>query len=259
MKAYLINLDRSPDRLLRMKAEFAKANINFERVTAVEGKLLSNAEVAGIKTNPGWKQPLNRTEIGCFLSHRKCLELIAQGTDKFAAVFEDDVRLSKDAHRFFISDAWVPANADVIKLETHERKVLMDETEVLVGERYSVARLRSQHILSAGYIISRRCAKDLLTRMNDAAAPVDHFFFTPACGFFNELVIYQVSPAICGQAGLASTLGADRSSEYQRPPVWRRIIRETKRPFQRLKTALWGAYINRFTKQKWAVVPPVSD
>lgn len=66
MKAYLINLDRSPDRLLRMKAEFAKANINFERVTAVEGKLISDAEVAGIKTNPGWKQPLNRTENRVF-------------------------------------------------------------------------------------------------------------------------------------------------------------------------------------------------
>lgn len=259
VKAYLINLDRSPERLKHMQQQFDKADLEFVRVAAVDGKKLSDDEVAGIKRNPGWQKPLNRTELGCFLSHRKCWEKLVLSGEPYAAIFEDDVKFSGNAKQFFRSDTWIPAGADLIKLETHGRKVLTDKPETVVAGEYSIARLRSQNILAAGYIISAKCAASLLARMNDAAAPMDHFLFTPACGFFNEMAIYQVSPVICSQAGLESTLGGERAEKHQNPPVWKKIIRETIRPFLRLKTVIWGAYINKFTTQRWGLVAPLEE
>ena len=259
MKAYLINLDRSQDRLQRMYQQFEKADLAFERVAAVDGKTLSDDEIASIKRNAGWKEPLTRSELGCFLSHRKCLELIVQSGEQYAAIFEDDVKFSKNAKQFFQSDAWIPSDADLIKLETHGRKVLMDAPVTVVAGEYSIARLRSQNILSAGYIVSAKYAASLLTRMNDAAAPMDHLLFTPACGFFNEMALYQVSPVICDQAGLESTLSLERTQKHQSLPVWKKVIREIKRPFIRLKTALWGLYVNKFTSQRWGPVEPLVE
>ncbi len=259
LKAYLINLDRSQDRLQRMYLQFEKAGLAFERVAAVDGKTLSDDEVARIKRNAGWKDPLTRSELGCFLSHRKCLEQIVQGGEQYAAVFEDDVRFSGNAKQFFQSDAWIPSDADLIKLETHGRKVLMDKPVTIVAGQYSIARLRSQNILSAGYIISAKYAASLLVRMNDAAAPMDHLLFTPACGFFKEMKLYQVSPVICDQAGLESTLSGERAKEHQSLPVWKKVIREIIRPFLRLKTVLWGLYINKFTSQRWGPVEPLVE
>lgn len=259
LKAYLINLDRSPERLLRMKAQFAKASIPFERVAAVDGKSLSDDETSAIICTPSWTQPLTRTEIGCFLSHRKCLELIAAGEDRFAAIFEDDVTLSKDAQRFFVSDDWIPENAELIKIESQGKKVLTDRPIVTISGRYSVAQLRSQHILAAGYIISRECARKLLCKMNNAASPIDHLLFTPSCGFFPQMTVYQVSPAICMQAGLESTLSPERSLLYCRPDKMQRLKREAKRLVVRSKTGLWGLYVNLFTKQRWGRIPTVNE
>lgn len=259
LKAYLINLDRSKERLQRMYQQFEKAGLVFERVAAIDGKTLSDDEVANVKLNLGWEQPLNRSELGCFLSHRKCLEQIVQSGEQFAAVFEDDVKFSGTAKQFFRSDTWIPSDADLIKLETHGRKVLMDKPVTVIAGEYSIARLRSQNILAAGYIISAKCAASLLARMDDAVAPMDHFLFTPACGFFNDLTIYQVSPVICDQAGLESTLSGDRAQHHQSPPVWKKIIREIIRPFLRLKLALWGLYINKFTSQRWGPVEPLVE
>lgn len=259
LKAYLINLDRSPERLLRMQAQFAKACIPFERVAAVDGKTLSDAEIAAIVCCPSWTQPLTRTEIGCFLSHRKCLELIAAGEDKFAAIFEDDITLSKDAQRFFVGDNWIPADAELIKIESQGKKVLTDKPAVTIAGRYTVAQLRSQHILAAGYIISRDCAVKILDKMNNAASPIDHLLFTPSCGFFPQMTVYQVSPAICVQAGLESTLSPERCLQYCRPAKMQRLKREATRLVTRSKTGLWGLYVNLFTKQRWGRIPTVHE
>lgn len=255
MKAYLINLDRSPERLVRMQEQFAKASIPFERVAAVDGKNLSDQEISAIVRTPAWVQPLTRTEIGCFLSHRKCLELIAEGEDKYAAIFEDDVSLSADAHRFFTTDDWIPENADLIKIESQGKKVLTDRPVVTISGRYTVAQLRSQHILAAGYIISRDRARALLCCMNDAASPIDHLLFTPSCGFFPQMTVYQVSPAICMQAGLESTLSPERSLQYQCPAKMQKFLREMKRLVRRSRTGLWGIYINLFTRKRWGRIP----
>lgn len=258
MKSYLINLDRSQDRLNFMASEFAKFEIPFERVPAVDGRLLSDDERNSLASlSVRWPAPLSPVEIGCFLSHRRCVERIAEGEDEFAAIFEDDVILSQGAVRLLSTSDWIPDDADIVKIESHGVHVLLSRTVRQEGA-YSIARLLSRHLLSAGYIISRKAAQRLLPMMDKAPAPLDHFLFDPEDGPFSDMAVYQCSPAICRQAGLESTLGV-RVKSKNRPTVHKLIWRELQRSIQRSKRNIVGAWTNITAKGKWAPVPVDTD
>jgi GR25 family glycosyltransferase involved in LPS biosynthesis len=89
-----INLDRSNERRAQMEAQIAALGLSetYARLPAVEGATL-DAPLSKVK--PG--------ELGCFLSHRRALEL-ARSTGKPVHVLEDDTILSADM-RSVIEDA----------------------------------------------------------------------------------------------------------------------------------------------------------
>ena len=253
MKCYLINLDRSRDRLEFMKSQFDRLGLEFERVEAVNGRALSQEEMASITdTSKEWPS-LSPAEVGCFLSHRKCLEIIAAGEETFAAIFEDDVRLSNGAAQFLVSEHWMPQNADIIKIDAYGHEVLISRPVKREGP-YSIAHLRSRHLQTGGYIISRAAARKLLPLMKKVPVPVDHFLFDPADGPFNTLTIYQLTPAICRQSGLESTIGHNRRTT-QRPPLLKLIWRETRRMVMRTRRNMIGFWTNATKTGQWGPIP----
>lgn len=76
----LINLDRSVDRLVHMKAQFERADIAFERSQAVDGANLPGSvkpyfcDAAGITVST-----LRPGEIGCYASHLCVWQRVAEG------------------------------------------------------------------------------------------------------------------------------------------------------------------------------------
>ena len=96
MRVLLINLDRSPERLAEFQAEAARCGLAFERLPAVDGRTLTEAEIAAL-VDPKFRfQPMGPGEIGIFLSHREAWRIAAAGPDRWTAVMEDDVRLADD-------------------------------------------------------------------------------------------------------------------------------------------------------------------
>lgn len=258
MKCYLINLDRSKDRLEQMKTEFGQLGLTFERVPAVDGRLLSQEQIDAL-TPPvrRWEIPIPPGEIGCFLSHRKCFEIIANGEDEYAAVFEDDIVLSTQAQKVLSSSAWIPADADLIKVETFRTVILVDSPAEIAGTNCKYARLLSKHLCTGGYIVSRDAARRMLAFMGQVSVPVDNLMFDPAYEMFAHFNIYQVYPALCKQMGFDSLIEADRKElrrEYKkRPSLPGRIIREIKRSYNRSShilspTKLWTRLTS---KKRW--------
>lgn len=256
MKCYLINLDRSTDRLAYMAAQLSRVGLEYLRVPAVDGRSLTPSELRALVTiNDRWKAPLTPSEVGCFLSHRRCLEEIAKSSDQYAMVVEDDIEFAQDTADFIREIDCLPSNADLVKFETNGKKVLIDAPTQIADTRYAVARLLSTHIMSAGYIVSKDAAARLLAQMDKAWAPIDQFIFSAEHGVFDELVIYQCTPALCRQAGLASTLNKDRRNANRRPAVRKRVLREIKRPFKRSLVGIWGIWTNVTTKRRWGRIP----
>lgn len=255
MKCFIINLDRSKDRFDLMTVQMRKVALSFERVPAVDGRELTEASVGAlISAKRSWTAPITPTEVGCFLSHKKCLEAIANGQDEYAIVLEDDVVFSQGAASLLNTTDWIPNDADVIKLEAQGKKVLLGELSSCRGTHFSIGRLLSTHILAAAYIVSKRGAIRILENMTIVSAPVDHFLFNTSYGILEKLHVYQCTPAICKQAGLVSTLQEQRSEVYKRPHFGKRILREIKRLFVRASIGVWGLCINISTKKTWGRV-----
>lgn len=222
MKCLVINLDRSGDRLAHMTAEFGRIGIPFERVAAVDAQ--QRPDLASIPLLAPRISDLRLTgsEIGCLLSHRRCWEIIAAGDDPYCAIFEDDVVLCDGSEALLGDAGWIPADADIIKLETFLKKAVVGQGCSLPVDGFSLSRLYSVHLGTAGYVVSRQTARDLLGETVDIGIPVDHIVFNPIFSDPARRRIYQMVPALCLQdqflgdraAGLPSLLNQERLDQW---------------------------------------------
>lgn len=205
MKCFVINLDRSADRLAHVTAEFAKIGASFERIAAVEASSVVRAP------------NLTNAETACFGSHRLCWQMIADGDDQYASIFEDDIVFSERAGSLLASDMWIPADADIVKLETFFTPVRVARRRLAIDNGFSLTRMLGQHIGTAGYTLSRRAARNLLEWTKRTRAPVDFAIFSPLHMPCARSTIYQLTPAICAQSQFVSETPFKTLLQYDRP------------------------------------------
>lgn len=96
---FIINLARSSDRRQHMDALLRPFNVPFEFFEAVDGRALSDADLALYDRErrlARYGVDLKPNEIACYLSHIRCWEhAVAAGYDRFI-VLEDDVEPAYD-------------------------------------------------------------------------------------------------------------------------------------------------------------------
>jgi glycosyl transferase family 25 len=93
MPIYVINLDRSADRLARITRELAAAGLDFRRLAAVDAAALPRSSGYDAAANAiGYLAPLSTTEIACVLSHRDAWRRLVEEAAPAAVILEDDAR-----------------------------------------------------------------------------------------------------------------------------------------------------------------------
>jgi glycosyl transferase, family 25 len=198
---YIINLEQDVSRMGVIAARFQELGLAFERIDAVDGRQMSDAAFdtfakARASKEGGW----GRGQAGCFLSHYKVWEDIAQGSAAYAAVFEDDVHLAQTISDFFNDSSWLPETFDIVRLETSTNRVLLDRETVNRVHGRSLYRLRSASWCAGAYILSREGARKILSVPPSRHHSVDHFLFSfETTSVARELAIYQISPALATQ------------------------------------------------------------
>jgi len=258
LQLYVINLDRSPDRLTHITAVFTKLGLDFIRVRAVDGKTLSEQEFASVTQMRNWPLPLTRPEVGCLLSHRACLRLgIEQGAPYFA-VFEDDIKISPHALPLLQSYDWISPGVDLVKIDTANIDCLLEPLQKTPFKPYGLGRLISKHYCAGGYIISRKAAAQLLEITQQAFAPIDEIYFNPDCGVLPTLNVQQLVPAIIIQTGLKSTIrhppAPDTVRKKRRPR--RSLLQRLKKEGQRFHRRLWRPFWLKWLKgYYWNKIP----
>ncbi len=85
---FVINLDRSPERLADIRADMAAEGIDLIRIAGVDGKTIPEAERT-LLDEPTFlrrhgKRPV-AGEYGCYLSHLKAIDAIAAGEARRAS------------------------------------------------------------------------------------------------------------------------------------------------------------------------------
>lgn len=94
-KAFVINLERNPERLTFMKDQLMNAGIPFFREEAVDGKkydFSSDFDEKKYKSHNNGNG-ISLGELGCALSHKHALErMLREGCD-YALIMEDDISI----------------------------------------------------------------------------------------------------------------------------------------------------------------------
>ncbi len=231
MRTYVINLDRSPERMALMTQRLD--GLPFERFPAIDGKEI---DYAG---------PLSCGEAACVMSHRALWQRLLDSDEPFICILEDDIEVSPDFPDLVQDTDWLPARFDTIKLETCAIPTLLQQSGVIdFGER-RLKRIRSAHWGSAAYVISRDGARRLLAASNGLDMPVDWILFN--LPHLRGQIAYQLLPAPCKQdvENIPSVIGAGKRFG---PPSFERkgleklqweVVRPVRRMRHWLDTRRW--------------------
>jgi glycosyl transferase family 25 len=200
MRAYLINLDRSKDRLEHMMQQFARIGLRFERMPGVDGNTFSEDELKEFARQRPLHSPWSAGLAGCLLGHLEAWRHVAEAGEPFAAVFEDDVHLAADLGRLLASDNWIPPGADVIRLESNSQMILGPGQAIIAAPGRCIHEAVSGSWGAAGYIISRKTAGRAIDALPKFHHSPDNFLFKPGSSpFATTLRRFQVKPAVCIQ------------------------------------------------------------
>jgi glycosyl transferase, family 25 len=197
IKGLFINLDRSVARRAHMEKNAAAAGVDMTRLPAVDGLTLSAAEFDRVHPPQPHLRRMTRSEVACFLSHRKAWEQICQGAADYGAVFEDDIDFGTNLQAVLSDTAWIRPDMDLIKLDKATRKHVEFGEKITIEQGLDVKRLLSLHVGCGGYVISKAFARELLAASETFHVPIDHFLFNPAEDIFRQAGIWQAMPAVC--------------------------------------------------------------
>jgi glycosyl transferase family 25 len=196
---YFINLDRALRRREHMEAQARRTGLRLQRISGIDGSALSVEERQCWNPRTATGRQLTAGEIGCFLSHRKAWQAVAEGSATYAAVFEDDVFLSDDSSAVLQDWRWLPDGTELVKTETFMRKVFLRGPFHAGPAGRRLARLSYQHYGTGGYILSKRCAAKLLAATETFHVAVDIAMFSPKALVLPNMEVLQLLPAICIQ------------------------------------------------------------
>ncbi len=206
MKSYLINLDKDSARLDFFKSNFDRLGIPFERISAIDGRTFSEDDYQQFMQsrprnyNRTQTKPWLRGQMGCFLSHYAVWKKIANGTESFCAVFEDDIHVSDTLNLVLQSDTWIPPEVDIIRLETSTNRVRLSSKPVLNYNNSNLYKVKSTTWCTGAYIINRKTAQRLLELSEKYHEPADVMLYHfKESVLANDLQILQFNPALCTQ------------------------------------------------------------
>jgi glycosyl transferase family 25 len=232
VRAFYINLARSPGRRDNMEAQSARLGLGLERIDAVDGRLIPEGEHDRLCPVPAEGVRLARSELACYRSHLLAWGAVVASGEAWGAVFEDDVFLADDTGAALSDAGWIPGDADLVRLSSNSQKLTLSPGSEGPGGR-KLMRLRSPTVDIGGYVIAARHARRLLASPGRFERPVDRLLLDPRDG----AVIYQMSPSLAVQAkwaefGFLSEAEAKSQIQTERPPRrrkpfgWAKVARE---------------------------------
>ena len=177
-------------------ANAERVGLVVQRLEAIDAAIPENTD--SIQAFRGGDDALSTAEAACFLSHRRAWQHLLDSDAEYLAIFEDDAHLATDLPDLLVPEK-IPPGIELLRLEEPCGKISFVQRALHPFGGRGIHRVLTRAYGAAGYIISRRCAKKLLTETKTCAHPVDVVLFDDQWPTFNEFGIFQVVPAACVQ------------------------------------------------------------
>ena len=219
-RIYVINLDRSPERLTRISGQLKKARLGFERVPAVDGRDLdlgeSDVSMAQLVDVDHWRKYHHRTllpaEVGCYLSHLNALDMFLASGRESALILEDDAEIPETLGSMLTALHRHRSEWDIVKL--HARHPGPQIRRSRLGDQGWLTSYIADHAGATAYLLNKEAAARLKAYLLPARLPYDHLFHR---GFAHGLRVRGVSPMPIRPANLDSIIESERGHACEKP------------------------------------------
>lgn len=192
MKIYIINLEKSTDRLTHQIKQFDRLGLNFERLNAVSIQdITEEFYLSHLKYG---QRLIKQGEMACFLSHKKAWELVVLHNEP-CVILEDDALLVHDFADLLkaIEEMDLSHQVDLINLEVQPRSKIVSHKPIrsFLNQEYYLYELFLEKNGTGGYIIFPSGAKKLLAYAKTTLGLADAFIYS--CP---NLKTTQIEPAV---------------------------------------------------------------
>lgn len=228
----VINLDRSPERLVAMADRLRALDLPWQRLPAVDGRALSAwpPESVDERGYARWHgKPVAAGEVGCHLSHLRALQRFIDSRASHLLLLEDDALPGPDCRAVIEALLREAGRWDVVKLSGFHRGSPAAVAELLPGHRLAVPFSRQGN--TAALMFNRGAARAVLHALSPMRLPYDHALERP-WAYGQRLRIVLPSP-VQAQDGSPSTISGGRTQKFgwaQRLPTHAfRVRNETRR------------------------------
>ena len=235
-KAFIIHLKRAESRKAHVEGLIKASPLTAEIVDAVDGKELSPAERSAVYVRqlhrPIYPFELRDTEIGCFLSHRRCWQRIVELDLPFGMIFEDDAKLDPQlaARALEVSSKHIDQYGYI---QFPVRPIADGAKRIAEANGCRLLLPKLTPLRASGQIVSQSAAKHLLKITEVIDRPVDTFL---QMFWLTDLKLAAVEPS-----GLTDrTVQAGGSTIAQEKPLGDRLMREVKRGWYRQRIKIFS-------------------
>lgn len=191
---FVLNLDRSADRMEWMTSQLAAFGMRYHRVAAIDGEradLDAAMRSLGVSLGIPKGRPLVKSEIACYLTHLTAVRLAIAQDCRAALILEDDAEILADLTPVLESFAEFDDKPYVLRLEPWHKA----HWQVAAAKFTGVDAVYTPDTLwfSTAYCITQTAAKQLVGRLTELCSPFDREIFSyPRAG----LTVLMSSPAL---------------------------------------------------------------
>ena len=227
---YVINLDRSKDRMYNMHKNLNSLGIQYKRISAVDGEKLSIEEIEKYADIMCRTVLCSRSIIGCALSHMNAWKNIRDSNDKWHLILEDDIEITDETLQF-LNDLYKIEDElgdDVIINLSCPYMFCYNEFKKI---KHEILKSPLLYASAGAYLITRTAAKKLLDTFPKIQWHIDEMI-----GFGSSSNIFMSHKCVVKHRGLDSSLNMsehaflplfDKTLEFFKLSILRHSLKTT--------------------------------
>ena len=247
----VISLAASAERRRKISRRLDELGLAFEFLDAVDGRALSEEKSSRFQ-DPNRRyhapHPLRAGAVGCMLSHAKAWRKLLDSDDKMMLILEDDAILPPVICDILPQITALDGRFDMVSfvLLKSQRKAFA-HVKGLTPDRNLVV-CRYHNLGTTAYLLTRRCAEQLLDKQFPAIHEVD--IFMNRWWEHGLATLTVIPPVVAHDYSAPSTIGYDYlvprfADSGLRERLWRRINRLRDSFAKRRKFAAHLAAVRR--------------
>jgi glycosyl transferase, family 25 len=195
---FVLNLDRSADRMAWMTSQLAAFGMRYHRVAGIDGE---NADLdtamrsLGVRIGKPKGRRLARSEIACYLTHLTAIrQAIAQDCSA-ALILEDDAQILDDIPSVLDDFARFRDKPYILRLEPWHKAYW--QVPVAKFARVDAFYTPDSFYFCTAYCLTRAAMERVIAQLTEISAPFDIEIYSPRRSGLTALIC---SPALAAQS-----------------------------------------------------------